>query len=87
MPKTKVPWWTKRKRNRVDIPEEEGPQIVMTCVYLDYDGKQLGPVSKEFRILDSRMRYRSNPSRFSHYTFARYVKEMLPTEQIIHFKL
>jgi hypothetical protein len=39
--------WT---RTFLATESEEGALIEVTCVYLDFDGKQLGPVSKVFQI-------------------------------------
>ncbi|KAJ4315790.1 hypothetical protein N0V84_008194 [Fusarium piperis] len=57
--KVEEPWlrWYKKPTNKNDSDsEDEGDDdegedpVVLHCVYIDFDGKQFGPVSKKFKI-------------------------------------
>jgi hypothetical protein len=41
-------WW--RRRGAANAEEKEDIPMVIKCVYIDFDGKLLGPVSQEFSI-------------------------------------
>ncbi|KAG4222659.1 hypothetical protein PC116_g28867, partial [Phytophthora cactorum] len=43
-------WYRGLRTRREEEEEEEEALITLKCVYVDFDGKRLGPISKDFRI-------------------------------------